>query len=316
MLGDWIQQCLDEGATLSPKYKNVPTRHLAKEFSRQFGNSIHPHPGDSLAVVFGNHKTTALFFDRIWHPPYLNDDVPHEALFWPSTQFELFALTSFAIFDPEVPHIVRKVADEHGLANFPDNEITSERKLSEHLFISSGIMATPVYFNQNSMSKDYSPGNTEVLVATISNILSIDDDRLTWRQVEEIRRDKDARAKLVRFKKWSQLEFSGKSVEQIRDQITVQLDDYEWALKKHGVLTIAGVASDLVDIKFFPAVAATTLGVAATGHGVLAALGAASLAVGRASVSVAKRLIDLNEARRAAGPEVAFLHELRQKTSK
>lgn len=78
------------------------------------------------------------------------------------------------------------------------------------------------------------------IVATIKSIPVIIEDDLSWNQVKDIRRDKKAIRALRRFRTWASQELEGKSQNEIEDILGKELDDYKYALNKHGVLTTVG----------------------------------------------------------------------------
>ena len=74
----------------------------------------------------------------------------------------------------------------------------------------------------------------------IENVPSIIEKKLSWEQVLEIRKDKTSIKKLRRLRNWVDADLTGKSREQISAIINQAIDDYKFAIKKHGVLTTAG----------------------------------------------------------------------------
>lgn len=81
---------------------------------------------------------------------------------------------------------------------------------------------------------------TNVYEAVITCNQMIDEDKLTWEQVLEIRKDKLERGKLKRFRAWADSNFSDFSKDQINDTICKTYNDYVAALQKHGVKTLCG----------------------------------------------------------------------------
>lgn len=80
----------------------------------------------------------------------------------------------------------------------------------------------------------------DVIEACIDSIPMIVEENLTWRQVEEIRKDKTSIKKISRFLCWANKDFTGKSRSEIADILHVELEDYKFALKKHGISTSIG----------------------------------------------------------------------------
>jgi hypothetical protein len=118
--------------------------------------------------------------------------------------------------------------------------------------------------------------------------------------------------KLRRLFHWMDSEMVGKQVSFIGDHLATKLDDYEWALKKHGLQIATGVLSSIVDPKFLATGAATITALSLTTDGLLGALAGAGLVVGRIALELTKSMIDFEETRRSSHPEVAYLHQLRE----
>ena len=82
--------------------------------------------------------------------------------------------------------------------------------------------------------------DVNAIEATIKSIPIIVEDSLSWDQVKEMRRDKKAIRSLKRFRTWASQELKDKSQDEITEILGQELDDYRYALKKHGVLTTVG----------------------------------------------------------------------------
>ncbi|MBQ6100499.1 MAG: hypothetical protein IJL02_11645 [Methanobrevibacter sp.] len=74
----------------------------------------------------------------------------------------------------------------------------------------------------------------------LSNMPVIVEERLKWRQVLEIRKDTKSIDKIRRFRRWVDLELDGKSRDEIIESLEKAIDDYKYALKKHGIMTAIG----------------------------------------------------------------------------
>ena len=80
----------------------------------------------------------------------------------------------------------------------------------------------------------------------INNIPTIVEEKLGWGQVLEVRKDKATVKKLHRLKNWINSDLEGKSRSEIAELIDQAIDDYSFALKKHGIMTtVGGVATVL-----------------------------------------------------------------------
>ena len=74
----------------------------------------------------------------------------------------------------------------------------------------------------------------------LSNIPIIVEDKLTWKQVMEMRGDIASIKKIHRFRSWVDSELEGKEKGEIIQSFEKALDDYKYALKKHGIMTVVG----------------------------------------------------------------------------
>jgi len=143
----------------------------------------------------------------------------------------------------------------------------------------------------------------------------VDEDSLTWEQVQEFRKDTEARAKYKRLVRWIDEELKTKSPAAVQDLIAIRLDDYEWSIKKHGMKTKLGALSCVLDPKFLVA-ASTVVGASTLAGGELwAALSAATVTIGGAAVSFGKACIDALDERRKENYEVAYIHDIKKKTT-
>jgi hypothetical protein len=66
------------------------------------------------------------------------------------------------------------------------------------------------------------------------------EDKLDWKQVLEIRKDKKSINSLHRFRNWVNLELLNKSESEIISSLESAYDNYKFAIKKHGIATIIG----------------------------------------------------------------------------
>ena len=80
----------------------------------------------------------------------------------------------------------------------------------------------------------------DTIAATIKAIPVVVEDGLSWEQVKEIRKDKKSVEALRRFRAWALQELTGESQSEITNILGKELDDYKYALNKHGVLTTVG----------------------------------------------------------------------------
>lgn len=80
----------------------------------------------------------------------------------------------------------------------------------------------------------------------LSNIPIIVEERLKWKQVKDIRKDTASIEKIRRFRRWVDLELSGKSRNEVLELLESAMDDYKYALKKHGIMTAIGGLTTII----------------------------------------------------------------------
>lgn len=116
------------------------------------------------------------------------------------------------------------------------------------------------------------------------------EDKLTWEQVEEIRKDKGSFRKLQRLRSWINNDFKNKSPNEIQDILSKQVEEYKKVLDKFSIEAIIG------GFTAFVSSAGALLG-AITGDKFVVA--GATLTIGANAVSyfpgLAKNLVDIKK---------------------
>jgi hypothetical protein len=286
---------------------------LAEVITGRGGEPIYPKPGESLAVSVMTPKTAALAFDRVHRMPTMNDPVPAELGFYCATMAEILAWATVLLHSSarkvgiEVPDLTPPPG-----ADVAANEARNLRVLCSQLSSKLGTTPTIFYKYSQSQRRDFPDGPCQVLTAAISDCGLVDEETLTWEQVHEFRRDAEARTKYRRLVRWIEAELRTRSPDEVRDLLAIRLDDYEWAMKKHGLKALMGSLSCLLDPKFLVGVSAAVTAGAVAGDSAWAALAGASLTVGRALLSFGTTYVDSIDERRKDNYEIAYLHEIQR----
>jgi len=130
---------------------------------------------------------------------------------------------------------------EYFTSNHRNFTINQYARSIEKLF---NIHVTPMYHEPTQFERDFTQYEQQtefsLMQICMDNIPEIDESLLKWEQINEIRHDRNEIEKLRRFRLWSFTELSGKSKEEIRCEFEKELDDYKFALKKHGIMTSMG----------------------------------------------------------------------------
>lgn len=310
--------------------KGVPAEELVKDFPSElqdaednltrlldarFGKPILPTATQSIAISFHAPKTAALFFDRIWWCPALRDPPPDEIIVYGATDTEVWPAAIGSFFRPPlwdwelVQGTFQEASPISEIWNYAGPGVCA---YADALFREHGLKAIPMYESPAALEREYRVGDTEAIVIAVQNLSIVNETALQWEQVMEFRSDPAAVTKLRRMRHWLDREFVGKPIPFVTDALAVRLEDYEWALKKHGIETVLGSLADLLDARFLPAASVATAGLAVAGGEFWAAVGAAGILVGKAAVSVTTKLVDLKDRKRGKYAEIAFIHEMKR----
>src|SRR5262249_21489713 len=142
---------------------------------------------------------------------------------------------------------IRRPPDNSLERGAPDILNVTLRKLAEGIALKFKRTPTILYPSSDVYQGEFPIGSQEVLMAAITNIALVDEKNLQWRQVLEFRKDSEARNKYRRFIRWINLELRSSSPDEVKDLIATRLEDYEWALKKHGIKNTLGTLSCILD---------------------------------------------------------------------
>lgn len=299
-------------------------QQIAESLEGRLGAPIYPNSSDSLAVSLQKPKTAALAFDKVYRSPIIADPVPEEFGFYCATAPEVYiwtvGLLKIATENPELKDVVKSEAKIKRTTEKQKEKIAEAglRLLCSELQKTFQVAPTIFYQAPRNLIKAFPNGSQEVLTAALINIAMVEEEQLSWDQIKEFRKDSKARTKYRRLVRWvdDELKKKKRSPAEIEDLIATRLDDYEWAMKKHGLKASVGALSCLLDPKFLGATSATIAAGAMAGGGVWAALAGSTLAVGRAAVSFGTTFIDGLDQRRKTNYEVAYVHDIKKRLGK
>jgi len=274
-------------------------------------------------------KTAALCYDRIWWPSEKSAPsdyiVPKSIRCFGGTPGELVLITPLdneKIATRQLEQLFQQLDGLEGLVTNLDkwlNEVAPSasvlegemvfdsilRKIAKSFFNKHAIAMIPVYGSKNNRNYEYREGNRQAVAATLSNLEIVDEEQLTWETVLEFRADEENQRKYKRFLHWLDKEMVGKSKSFVEDEICIRLEDYEKALKKHGIKTVVGEVSEVL-----------------AGGGLIAALSepkyglltAGALTIGKLAIKIAKVLLDYDDVEKGPNSEISWVYEVRKLT--
>jgi hypothetical protein len=191
---------------------------------------------------------------------------------------------------------------------------TVNRKVAKAFWMKHKRTLSPIYASRELRDCQYREGDRSIVAVALSNLEVVSEDDLTWEQVLEFRKDRDAKEKYRRFLHWLDRDMIGRSQAYIEDEIALRLGDYKAALKKHGIRTLVGTIEEVLDGKYLIGVASITGSMTLAGHPTLGGLAGAGLVVGKVGVKLVENLLDFDDAERGANSEISWVYQLKELT--
>lgn len=265
----------------------------------RLGADFYPTPIESCVVCDPEHrKRNALLFDRV-HAWVHETDVPSELV--------------FRVAEIDEP-VCKEASDESGyvLYGMPVgfNYGSTRRRLVE-AYQRRGFDATPTYASHKLFYWDFDKGLKIAYDAALNNIPSISDTDVSWEQILEFRSDPDAKRKYRDLRYWLHYVLKAESVAQATDLLAQKIDDYEWAIRKHGFKTVLGAISQVFDWKQSAMTVAAAGMAGVIGGLVWSTVVSGGLIAGKFAASLAERKLDLSDVERSTNREVAILYDIR-----
>jgi hypothetical protein len=260
-------------------------------------------------------KPAALLFDKVFcHKERAEElGIPDEVIF----------------YDPEVEKYMLEQVDWHATQEFlglllnPSATKEALAKSTHGLTLrmiarghaKCGIRAVPLYHSEAAFSADFSPGEGVAYQAVLNNIPVAEATELDWRQILEFRGDVDALRRYRALRAWMQEALASTSLSEATDIVGAKLEDYEWALRKHGLRSVLGAISEVLDSKTIAAATAAGGLLAVLSQSAWALLTSGALVISKVAVYVAERKIEAEDLRRGENTAIATIHEIRRLAS-
>jgi Fe2+ transport system protein FeoA len=176
-------------------------------------------------------------------------------------------------------------------------------RLVSKSYTEHGVPVTPVYPSEDLLRTEILPGSVAAFQAALENIPLIDVSTVSWEQVLEVRRDKQALRKIRDLGLWLQASLKCENIAEASDLIAKRIEDYAWALKKHNLKTITGASSAILAAGGLMPV------LNALNRPIWEAVAAVVALAGGATAWLVERLIDREDILRGANSEVAILYD-------
>ncbi len=284
--------------------------------------------GETAVIAWQTPKTAALCFDRVWTGQA--DHVPEGIRFFGGTMEECAVAmatvgsSSMArLGEPQFAHLDPKLREQlarlfnlmmHGgieAISARERVRPGEQGFEAITRILSESINVPAYYNQTRQMLPYEPGRNDVILSTLVDLDIVDEHAISWEQVGEFRKDDEARKKYRRLVHWLDKDMVGKSAGYIRDEVGQRIEAYEWALKKHGITTVTGALSTVLEAKQLLLAAAAGVFVTKAADPFAGLCVAGGTLVAKTAIEITKSLLALNDTK--LGAEIAFVHDVKER---
>lgn len=280
----------------------------------KFGRDRAPGEGETCTITdIRVAKPAAVLFDKIWvgtrtRPEELDvfHEVPEELTF----DIQEISWECFELFKQRIPDFLDEVSRSY--PSFTDTIIHNSKLAIVEAYAGHGIQVIPTYPSSAAFARDFLEGQAIAYQAALNNLPLISNEDVTWDQILEFRRDKKALRKYRSLRFWLQYSLEAESVGQATDLIAERIDDYEWAIKKHGLKTVTGALSYVLNLKSVSSIA-TGAGLAAlVGGSIWSAMTAGLMISAKLGVWIINKCIDREAIKREEYSDIALLYEARQ----
>ena len=257
-----------------------------------------PTKDESVAITHNKVKTAALCYDRIWAPLIASEDklIPKSIRCWEVSPMKIVIMASAE----KTTELLRRTFRPF------------VRSISKQFPTKSQISLVAIYGSVNERDREYLEGDRKVVVATLADLKVVDERQLTWEEVLEFRADEENRQKYKRFLHWLDKEMLGKSQAFIEDEISIRLEDYKQAIKKHGIKTVIGTVEEALDGKYLLGASGVASSFTLAGHPVLGMLAAGLLIGGKIRVKLMQTNLDFDDVERGPNSEISWVYEAKK----
>lgn len=287
---------------------------LTETYHKQSVTSLPLRPCEQAIVTITRPKSAALFADRVWSVG--NPEEDSEVTFGWEVPMDVRwrALFDLGVMEAEADGSISEIRSAPGEAT--ESFVTWLGEVSRDLaadYRRRGANVSPLYDSAAARDAEYKAGDQPVILAIVDGVMVVDENALAWDQVLEFRRDSEARVAYRRLVHWLDGELIGKSAVFIADEIAARLERYDWAVRKHGIETLAGTLERMVDPRLLTGASAVAAAmqfvVSQPMWSLMAAggllIGGAALSAGR--VALARKDITMGHR------EIAYVHDVKRR---
>jgi hypothetical protein len=283
-----------------------------------------PAPGETCVFSDRLHwKRDALLFDRVYARVDRSSsrvpDIPIKVSFGVEKLDEELGAQQQAVALGFGMGLSTVGMDENGLQQFRKsfedaqitNQVDEERGLTR-MYWNAGIMAS-WSFGERGLYRRFSEGECVAYQGALQNLPVVLGDGVSWDEILEFRHDKEATRKYRDLRVWLSEGVKATSAEHAADIIGQKIENYRWAINKHGLKTKLGAVTQLFQWKESSLAVAAGGAIGAIVGPLYGAIAGGLVALGQVGIYIGQQSIDRKEVLRGADREVAILYEAQEK---
>ncbi len=249
------------------------------------------------------HKVASLLFDRVYVSPSNKDrpefNIPKEFTF------------GFESANKRMMELILKEKSEN--QDWEDHIVDIAYKNIIRAYQEEGLNVVPSFGKYSLFEKEYLTGSELAFEAVLRNIKTVNKGRLEWDQIIEFRKDSESVRKYRDLRVWMRNGLRAASIAEAVDIIAGKIEDYDWALKKHGLETIKGALTVLLDYKKAGLSVSAIAGGTAVAGPIGGAIAGGLVIVGQTSAWLLDRYIEKKDIIRGDNSEIAIITDINKK---
>jgi hypothetical protein len=177
----------------------------------------------------------------------------------------------------------------------------------------AGIMGEWSYASTGAFLRRFSEGEQVAYEGALSNIPLVVAEAHTWEHILEFRGDPEAKRKYRDLRLWLRSGLKAESSQHAADIIGQKIDDYGWAIERHGLQTSLGALKTVFDWRESKLIFAAMGLAGVMGSPLWAALAGGLGIAMQVGALITERHLDAKEIGRGPNREVAILYEVQKR---
>ena len=295
----------------------VSVRLLMEKESR-FPDDRYPRPGETCVITNADfQKRAALLFDRIHVDTGYKEDLFSEIPVEITFGIKDARKEAFRTWEVWIDQL-SKAVKSNGKSPLPDKALLYAPLKGgfPKAYRKRGIEVVPLYSSFESFSSDFIPGKIVAFEGALQSLPLVVEHDIEWKQVLDFRKDPEAVIKYRSLRLWLTKGLEAESVPEAIDRIEMKIADYQWALRKHGLRTVTGAITHVLNPKNIATMAGSASFGAFIGGPVWSAITGGLVLTSQITTWVADCLLELEDIKRGKNSEVALIYDIRRRMGK